>query len=62
MDCMTNPFHRCTDDSAEVRCIKEADEGDFRAVVDNFAMWCEQNRLQFNMLKTNELVADMRRT
>lgn len=31
-------------------------------MVDNFAVWCEQNHLQFNVAKTKELLIDMRAT
>ena len=48
--------------SSEVGCISKADEDKYRATVNNFVTWCEQNHLQLNVAKTKELVVDLRRT
>ncbi len=67
----TTDFNYCTetchlqkfsDDSAVVGCISKGDEVEYRAVVDNFVTWCEQNHLQLNVRKTKELVVDLSRT
>ncbi|XP_035770640.1 trace amine-associated receptor 13c-like [Neolamprologus brichardi] len=67
----TTDFSHCTeschlqrfpDDSAVVGCISESDESAYRAVVDSFVTWCEQNQLQLNVSKTKELIMDFRKT
>uniref|UniRef100_A0AAX7SJH0 Reverse transcriptase domain-containing protein n=1 Tax=Astatotilapia calliptera TaxID=8154 RepID=A0AAX7SJH0_ASTCA len=67
----TTDFSHCTetchlqkfsDDSAVVGCISRDDETEYRAVVDSFVTWCEQNHLQLNVAKTKELIVDFRKT
>lgn len=41
-----------SDDSAIVGCISKGDKSEYRAVVDNFVTWCEQNHMQLNVAKT----------
>ncbi|KAK0142278.1 RNA-directed DNA polymerase from mobile element jockey [Merluccius polli] len=55
-------LQKFSDDSAVVGCISKGEEAEYRAVVDNFVTWCEQNHLQLNTTKTNELVVDLRRS
>ena len=67
----TTDFSHCTetchlqkfsDASAVVGCINGDDETEYRAVVDSFVTWCEQNHLQLNVAKTKELIVDFRKT
>ena len=45
-----------------VGCISKGDETEYRAVLDNFVTWSEQNHLNLNVTNTKELVRDLRRT
>ncbi|XP_070819483.1 piggyBac transposable element-derived protein 2-like [Chaetodon trifascialis] len=47
---------------AIVGCISKGNEDEYRAAVDNFVTWCEQNHLQLNVVKTKELTVDLKRT
>ncbi|XP_040907892.1 uncharacterized protein LOC121190938 [Toxotes jaculatrix] len=38
------------------------DESEYRTVVDNFVTWSKRNHLQLNVMKTKELVVNLRRT
>ena len=55
-------LQKFSDDSAVVGCISKVEEAEYRAVVDNFVTWCEQNHQQLNSTKTKELVVDLRRS
>ena len=48
-------------DSAVVGCIRGGEEGEYRALVDNFVEWSEQNHLRRNVNKTREMVIDFGR-
>ena len=50
-----------SDDSAVVGCISEGQEEEYRALIDNFVEWTEQNHLRLNINKTREMVIDFRR-
>lgn len=50
-----------SDDSAVVGCIREAEEGEYRTLINNFVEWSEQNHLRLNSDKTGEMVIDFRR-
>ena len=45
-----------------VGCIRKGDEDEYRAIVNDFVTWCEQNHLQLHVVKTKELVVDLRGT
>ncbi|XP_063755242.1 uncharacterized protein LOC134874905 [Eleginops maclovinus] len=50
-----------SDDSSIVSCITDDNEEEYRAHVENFVGWCDNNHLQLNISKTEELVVDFRR-
>ncbi|KAK0143188.1 Transposable element Tcb2 transposase [Merluccius polli] len=50
-----------SDDDAVVGCIRGGGEGEYRALVDNFVEWSEQNHLRLNVNKTREMVIDFGR-
>ena len=54
-------IQKYSDDTAIVACIREGDEGEYRALVADFVEWCQQNQLQLNVSKTKEMVLDFRR-
>ena len=45
-------LQKFSDNSAVVGCISEGQEGEYRALVDNFVEWTGQNHLQLNISKT----------
>jgi len=54
-------LQKYSDDSAVVGCIRGGDDREYRALVDNFVEWTEQNHLRLNVSKTREMVIDFRR-
>ena len=54
-------LQKFSDDSAIVGCIKDGDEREYRALVEDFVSWCGKNHLQLNVTKTKELVVDLGR-
>ena len=54
-------LQKFSDDSAVVGCIRGGEEGEYRALVDNFVEWSEQNHLRLNVNKTREMVIDFGR-
>ena len=58
-------LQKFSDDSAVVGCIRGGDEGEYRALVGDYALyfveWSEQNHLSLNVNKTREMVIDFGR-
>ena len=54
-------LQKFSDDSAIVGCIRGGEEGEYRALVDKFVEWSEQNHLRLNVNKTREMVIDFGR-
>ena len=55
-------LQKFSDDSSIVGCITEDRDEEYRAVVENFIRWADQNHLLLNIKKTKELVIDARRS
>lgn len=51
-----------SEDSAIFGCIRKGDEDEYRASLDTFVTWCEQNYLQVTVATTKELAVDLRRS
>lgn len=45
-----------------VGCIRDGQEEEYRALVDDFVEWAGRNHLLINLAKTREMVIDFRRT
>ena len=54
-------LQKFSDDSALVGCILDDSEGLYRNQIDQFVMWCEQNFLEVNVVKTKEMIIDFRK-
>ncbi|KAF7645675.1 hypothetical protein LDENG_00200380 [Lucifuga dentata] len=50
------------DDSTIVRCVRRGQEEEYRRLISDFVVWCNQNHMQLNVTKTKEMVVDFRRT
>jgi len=55
-------LQKFSDDSSIVSCITDDNEEEYRALVENFVGWCDNNHLQLNISKTKELVVDFRQS
>uniref|UniRef100_A0A8C5H1V1 Reverse transcriptase domain-containing protein n=1 Tax=Gouania willdenowi TaxID=441366 RepID=A0A8C5H1V1_GOUWI len=49
------------DDTTVIGLIRDGDESAFRREVEQLALWCSQNHLELNPLKTVEMTVDFRR-
>ncbi|XP_068172840.1 ATP-binding cassette sub-family C member 12-like [Antennarius striatus] len=54
-------IQKYSDDTVIVACIREGEEGEYRALVADFMEQCQQIQLQLNMSKTKEMVLDFQR-
>ncbi|KAF7658811.1 hypothetical protein LDENG_00007680, partial [Lucifuga dentata] len=55
-------LQKFADDSAIVGCVRRGQEEEYRRRISDFAVWCNQNHMQLNVTKTEEMVVDFRRT
>ena len=64
-DCTsTDPFVKLlkfADDTSVIGLIRDGDESAYRQQVDQLVLWCSQNNLEPNTLKTVEILVDFRR-
>ncbi|KAJ8342771.1 hypothetical protein SKAU_G00326990 [Synaphobranchus kaupii] len=49
------------DDTTVIGLIRDGDESAYRQEVEQLALWCGQNNLELNKLKTVEMTVDFRR-
>ncbi|XP_051548033.1 uncharacterized protein LOC127437252 [Myxocyprinus asiaticus] len=50
------------DDATVIGLIRDDDESAYRREVEQLAVWCSQNNLELNTLKTVEMIVDFRRS
>ncbi|KAF7642264.1 hypothetical protein LDENG_00261190 [Lucifuga dentata] len=55
-------LQKFADDSAIVGCVRRGQEEEYRRLISDFVVWCNQNHMQLNVTKTKEMVVDFRRT
>ncbi|KAG5276868.1 hypothetical protein AALO_G00110700 [Alosa alosa] len=55
-------MRKFSDDTANVGCIRNGQEEEYRSLVEDFVQWCKLNHLQLNTSKTKEMVVDFRRS
>ena len=63
-DCTTredsNTLIKFTDDTTVVGLITDKDETAYREEVRDLAVWCQDNNLSLNVIKTKEMIVDYR--
>ena len=63
-DCMarhnSNTIIKFADDTTVVGLITDNDETAYREEVRDLTMWCKDNNLSLNMIKTKEMIVDYR--
>ena len=59
----TNTCHlqKFSNDTANVTCVAEGNNLEYRKVITNFVAWCELNHLCINSSKAKEVMIDFRR-
>ncbi|XP_063751874.1 uncharacterized protein LOC134872481 [Eleginops maclovinus] len=55
-------LQKFSDDSSIVSCITDDNEEEYRALVENFVGWSDNNHLQLNISRAKELEVDFRRS
>ncbi|XP_058032301.1 complement factor H-like isoform X3 [Ahaetulla prasina] len=64
-DCISNDpsvkLLKFADDTTVIGLIRDNDESAYRREVERLALWCNQNNLELNTLKTVEMVVDFRK-
>ena len=64
-DCMarhvSNTIIKFADDTTVVGLITNNDETAYREEVRDLAMWCQDNNLSLNVIKTKEMIVDYRK-
>ncbi|KAF7641808.1 hypothetical protein LDENG_00271510 [Lucifuga dentata] len=55
-------LQKFADNSAIVGCVRRGQEEEYRRLISDFVVWCNQNHMQLNVTKTKEMVVDFRRT
>ena len=64
-DCMarhnSNTIIKFADDTAVVGLIPDNDETVYRKEVRDLAVWCQDNNLSLNVIKTKEMIVDYRK-
>jgi hypothetical protein len=64
-DCMarhdSNTIIKFSDDTTVVGLITNSDETAYREEVRDLTMWCKDNNLSFNMIKTKNMIVDYRK-
>jgi hypothetical protein len=64
-DCTTrhdsNTIFKFADDTRVVGLIIGNDETAYREEIRDLAMWCQDNNLSFNVIKTKEMIVDYRK-
>ena len=53
--------HDCADDTTVVGLITDNDEAAYREEVRGLAVWCNDNNLSLNLIKTKEMIVDYRK-
>ncbi|CDQ73560.1 unnamed protein product [Oncorhynchus mykiss] len=56
-----NTIIKFADDTTVVGLITDNDETAYREVVRDLAVWCQDNKLSLNVIKTKEIIVDCRR-
>jgi hypothetical protein len=56
-----NTIIKFADDTIVVGLITDNDETSYRDEVRNLTMWCKDNNLSLNVIKTNEIIVDYRK-
>lgn len=44
----------CSNDTAIMGCVWDAQDGEYRGLVEDFIFWCQSNQLQLNTSKTKD--------
>jgi hypothetical protein len=55
------PSFKFADDTTVVGLITDNNETAYREEVIDLAMWCQDNSLSFNVIKTKEMIVDYRK-
>lgn len=62
-DCTSSdPSLKFADDTTVIGLIRDGEESAYRREVEQLALWCGQNHLELNPLKTVEMTVDFRRS
>ena len=57
----SNTIIKFSDDTTVVGLITDNDETAYREEVRDLAMWCQDNNLSLNVIKTKEMIVDYRK-
>ena len=57
----SNTIIKFADDTTVVGLITDNDETAYREEVRDLAVWCQNNNLSLNMIKTKEMIVDYRK-
>jgi hypothetical protein len=57
----SNNVIKFADDTTVVGLITNNDETAYREEVRDLAMWCQENNLSLNLIKTKEMIVDYRK-